>query len=126
ILDTRGSQLTADQQVTINAGWRNGVAGPGSIVIDQLQAPTMSLWAGELIRVAEAGIGQRADLHAQDIELYGSHTGGGQLNLDITGSGEDIADRLVLKLQAGQVQIGDFHVSDSQLQMSGGMLDIDD
>lgn len=126
ILDTRGSQLTADQHVTINAGWRNQVAGQGSIVIDQLQAPSMSLWAGELIRVAEAGIGQRADLHAQDIELYGSHTGGGQLNLDITGSGENIADRLVLKLQAGQVQIGDFHVSDSQLQMSGGMLDIDD
>lgn len=126
ILDTRGSQLSADQQVTVNAGWRNQVAGQGSIFIDQLQAPGMSLWAGQLIRVAEAGIGQRADLHARDIELYGSHTGGGQLNLDITGSGENIADRLVLKLQAGQVQVADFHVSDSQLQMSGGMLGIED
>jgi hypothetical protein len=126
ILDTRGNELVADQGVTINAGWRNAVAGPGSIDVDRMQAPTMSLWAGNLIRVAGAGIGQSADLHGQDIELYGQHTGAGQLNLDITGSGDAIANRLVLGLQAGQVQIAQLHVSDSQVQMSGAQLAIDD
>ncbi|NMY52176.1 leukotoxin LktA family filamentous adhesin [Pseudomonas sp. WS 5011] len=126
ILDTRGNELVADQGVTINAGWRNAVAGPGSIDVDRIQAPTMSLWAGNLIRVADAGIGQSADLHGQDIELYGQHTGAGQLNLDITGSGDAIANRLVLGLQAGQVQIAQLHVSDSQVQMSGAQLAIDD
>lgn len=126
ILDTRGSELSAGQGVVVNAGWRNGVAGNGSITLDQVLAPSLSLWAGKLIRVADANIGQRADLHAQDIELYGRHTGSGQLNLQITGSGASIADRLVSSMDANQVQISQLHVANTQFQMSGNQLDIPD
>ncbi len=126
LLNTKGRSLRADQGAVINAGWRNGVAGNGSITLDQVLAPSLSLWAGKLIRVADANIGQRADLHAQDIELYGRHTGSGQLNLQITGSGASIADRLVSSMDANQVQISQLHVANTQFQMSGNQLDIPD
>ncbi len=126
LLDTRGGSLRADQGATLNAGWRNGVAGSGSILLDQAQSPWMSLWAGESIHIADASIGQQADLHAQDIELYGRHSGTGILNLQLTGSGQQFANSLVSQLDAQQVHISQLHVSDSQLRMSGSQLDIQD
>ncbi|WXL26197.1 leukotoxin LktA family filamentous adhesin [Ectopseudomonas mendocina] len=124
LLDTRGTELASDQAVTVRAGWRDGVASDASILIDEIRAPSISLWSGRLIRVGNAGIGQSLDLHAQDIELYGQHTGAGQLNLNITGSANSIADRLVLGLQANQVLIPYLHATDIQLQTGGDQLEI--
>ena len=126
LLDTRGGVLRADQGAALNAGWRNGVAGNGSIVLDQAQAPWLTLWAGKGISLADARIDQWADLHGQDIVFHGRHTGPGSFNLRIAGSGQQFADRLMSEFDAAHIVVSQFHVSDSQLSMTGDQLDIQD
>ncbi|UAW97349.1 leukotoxin LktA family filamentous adhesin [Halopseudomonas nanhaiensis] len=85
LLDTRGGSIQAARGIVANAGWRNGVATPASLVLQQTVAPTLSLFSGNLIKVMDAQVGESADLHAQHIELVGKHTGAGQLDLTVTG-----------------------------------------
>lgn len=126
LLDTRGGLLRSNQGAAVHAGWRDGVAGSGSIMLDSAQAPSLSLWAGKLVRVADAAIGQRADVHGQDIGLYGRHTGAGQLDLWVSGSGERFAQRLDARLQASDVRVPTFHVEDSRVELTGDSLEIAD
>src|SRR5690606_28344120 len=126
LLDIHASDLRADQRAALNAGWRNGVAGNGSIVLDQAQAPWLTLWAGKGISLADARIDQWADLHGQDIVFHGRHTGPGSFNLRIAGSGQQFADRLMSEFDAAHIVVSQFHVSDSQLSMTGDQLDIQD
>ena len=85
LLDTRGGTVQADQGLTASAGWRSGVASPASLTLQRAIAPTMSLFSGHSIQIMDARIGESADLRAQHVELFGAHTGNGQLNLSITG-----------------------------------------
>lgn len=105
LLDTRGTQVVADGGLTANAGWRGGVATPAVIELQQVTAPTASLWAGAAIKVADAQLGESADLHAQDVQLDGTHTGTGALLLRVEGLNNDGAagDRFVTRLQANAV-----------------------
>ncbi|TLX54517.1 hypothetical protein DN826_13405 [Stutzerimonas nosocomialis] len=126
LLDTRGSLLKADQGARAAAGWRAATASPASIHLDEVEAPTLSLWAGDLIRVGEARLGQSVDLHGRDVALYGRHTGNGQLNLWVTGSGKAFTERLVLDLEAADVLAPQIHAVDSRINVSGDRLDIVD
>ena len=126
MLDTQGSLLRADQGATVNAGWRNGVASDADILLGMAEAPTLSLWAGNLIRVADSGIGQSVDLHGQDIELYGRHTGAGQLNLWVEGSGEQLARRFDTRLVAADIVSPRLYAVDSRIETSGSKVELRD
>lgn len=126
LLDTRGGVLQAGQQATVNAGWRNGVASDASIRLDQAQAPSLSLWSGNLIAVADAAIGQSVDLHGQDIALYGRHTGSGELNLWVTGSGQIAAQRLDTRLDAASIVSPHLYAVNSKVVTSARRFDLQD
>ncbi len=126
LTDTRGRVLSADGDARINAGWRNGLASNASIVLKEATAPTLSLWSGNLIRVADANIGNSVDMHGADIELYGRHTGAGQLNLWVEGSGAVNAKRLVTELDAADIVSPRLHVVDSTITSSGAKVDLRD
>ncbi len=126
MLTTQGTVLRADQGARINAGWRNGVASDADILLGQATAPTLSLWAGNLIRVADANLGQATDLHGQDIELYGRHTGAGQLNLWVEGSCQALAQRFDTRLQAADIVSPRLHVVNSRIETTGSKIDLQD
>lgn len=124
--DTRGRVLSADQGAVVKAGWRNGVASDAGIYLDSATAPKLSLWSGNLVRVANAAIGQSADLHGVDMELYGRHTGSGQLNLWVEGAGDRYAKRFVSVLDAADILMPRLYAVDSTLTTSGQRVDIKD
>ncbi|UVE18466.1 leukotoxin LktA family filamentous adhesin [Pseudomonas sp. LS44] len=126
LLDTRGGQLSADAGATVRAGWRNGQATPAGIWLESAQAPRLSLFSGDLIRVADANIGQSVDLHGADIELYGRHSGAGQLDLWVEGSGDVAARRLRSVLSAASLQVPRLYVADGWLQTSADHVWIED
>lgn len=126
LLDTRGSVLQADRGAVLNAGWRNNVASDASIHLGQATAPTLSLWAGNLINVADANIGQAVDLHGQDLSLYGRHTGSGQLNLWVTGSGQASALRFDANLDARDIVAPHFYAVNGKLVTSADKVDLQD
>ncbi|MBA4290477.1 MAG: hypothetical protein C0439_16045, partial [Pseudomonas sp.] len=127
LLDIRGTQLRAEQGALLRAGVREGGSSTASIVLDQTEAPQLSLWAGNLVRVADAGIGQRLDLHARDMQLYARHTGSGQLDLWVTGrDGQQVADRLSLRLDASRVVAPRLYVADAQIDTSASQVDLRD
>lgn len=126
MLSTQGTVLRADQGARVNAGWRNGLASNADILLGQATAPTLSLWAGNLIRVADASLGQSVDLHGQDIQLYGRHTGSGQLNLWVEGSGQALAKRFDTRLQAADIVSPRLHVVDSRIETTGSKIDLQD
>ncbi len=126
MLTTQGTVLRADQGARVNAGWRNGVASDADILLGQATAPTLSLWAGNLIRVADANLGQATDLHGQDIELYGRHTGAGQLNLWVEGSCQALAQRFDTRLQAADIVSPRLHVVNSRIETTGSKIDLQD
>ncbi|MGA4635416.1 leukotoxin LktA family filamentous adhesin [Pseudomonas solani] len=124
--DTRGRVLSADQGAVVKAGWRNGVASDAGIYLDSATAPKLSLWSGNLVRVANAAIGQSADLHGVDMELYGRHTGSGQLNLWVEGAGDRYAKRFVSVLDAADILMPRLYAVDSTLTTTGQRVDIKD
>ncbi len=126
LTNTQGRELASDGNARINAGWRNGVATTASILLTKAMAPTLSLFSGNLIRVADASIGNSVDLHGADIELYGRHTGAGQLNLWVEGSGATNANRFVTKLTAADIVSPHLHVVDSTITTSGDKVDLRD
>jgi filamentous hemagglutinin family protein len=126
MLSTRGTELQADAGAVVNAGWRNGQASEASIVIDQARAPTMSLWSGNLISVADASIGQSVDLHGQDIAIYGQHTGSGQLNLWVGGSGENAAQRFDSRLTANDIVAPHYYAVSGKLVTRANRVDLQD
>lgn len=127
LLDIRGTQLRAEQGALLRAGVREGGASNASIVLDQVEAPQLSLWAGNLVRVADAGIGQRLDLHARDMQLYARHTGSGQLDLWVTGrDGQQVADRLSLQLDASRVVAPRLYVADARIDTNASQVDVRD
>ena len=126
LLDTRGSVLQADRGAVLNAGWRSNVASNASIRLDQATAPTLSLWAGNLINVADAAIGQSVDLHGQDLAVYGRHTGAGQLDLWVTGSGQAAAQRFDARLDARDIVAPHFYAVDGKLVTTARRVDLQD
>ena len=126
LLTTRGNVLRADQGAVVNAGWRNQVASNADVLLGEATAPTLSLWAGNLIRVADANLGQSVDLHGQDIELYGRHTGSGQLNMWVEGSGETLARRFSTQLSAADIVSPRLYAVDSIIRTDGSRIDLQD
>ncbi|KKN78394.1 hypothetical protein LCGC14_0350420 [marine sediment metagenome] len=128
LLDTRGGQLVADHGLVANAGWRGGVASPAVIQLQQVVTPTMSLWAGSAIDVADAQLGISADLHAQDIQMVGEHTGLGSLQLLVEGLNNSGAagDRFVTRLQAKAVRTSLLDMVYSDFETSASIADFED
>ena len=128
LLDTTGDQVVAEGGLTATAGWRDGVATPAVIELRQVVAPTMSLWAGSAIAVADAQLGESADLHAQDVQLTGQHTGEGVLQLLIEGLNNDGApgERLVARLQAEALRTTLLDMVYSDIETSALLADFDD
>ncbi len=128
MLDIRGTQLRADGGAVLHAGVRgNQPVVASSIFLEQAQAPSLSLWAGELVRVADAGIGQRLDMHARDMQLYGRHTGSGQLNVWVEGSAAaQIADKLSLRLDASNILAPRLYVADAAIESTGAQVELSD
>ena len=128
LLDTRGDQVVADAGLTVNAGWRAGVASPANIQFRQVVAPSMSLWAGSAIEVADAQLGQSADLHAQDVQLTAEHTGTGPLQLLAEGLNNSGAagDRLLVRLQASAVNTSLLDMVYTDFETSGAIADFAD
>ncbi len=126
LTDTTGRELSADQGARVNAGWRNGVATNASIVLAKATAPTLSLWSGNLVRVADARIGNSVALHGADIELYGRHTGAGQLNLWVEGTGAANATRFVTELNAADIVSPRLHAVNSSITTTGQKIDLRD
>ncbi|WP_337058700.1 hypothetical protein, partial [Pseudomonas sp. USHLN015] len=127
MLDIRGTQLVAEQGAVLRAGVREGSVVASSIRLERAEAPTLSLWAGDLVRVADAGIGQRLDLHARDSQLYGRHTGSGQLDLWAEGSRDGrVADRLALRLEAADIVAPRLQVADARIDTTAARVDLRD
>uniref|UniRef100_UPI0028ACF2EA beta strand repeat-containing protein n=1 Tax=Pseudomonas sp. TaxID=306 RepID=UPI0028ACF2EA len=124
LMDTNGTLLKADKGAKLSAGWRNGVAGDSDIRLAQAIAPTLSLYAGNLIRVADSGIGQSVDLHGQDIELYGRHTGSGQLDLLVDGTGQRFAQRFDTRLDAANIVSPHLYAVNSNIVSTGSRVDL--
>src|SRR5690606_23053416 len=68
LLEIRGRELRAAGGTVLHAGWRNGRATDGSVLVAELHAPTASVVAGNRIRLGDARIGESLDLHGRDIE----------------------------------------------------------
>ncbi|PZE10167.1 hypothetical protein DMX10_27415 [Pseudomonas sp. 57B-090624] len=127
LLDIRGTQLVAEQGAVLRAGVRGGAVVASSIHLQRAEAPSLSLWAGDLVRVADAGIGQRLDLHARDSQLYGRHTGSGQLDLWAEGSGAgQVAQTLALRLEAADIVAPRLHVADALIDTTAARVDLRD
>ncbi|MBP75280.1 MAG: hypothetical protein CMK85_02465, partial [Pseudomonadales bacterium] len=128
LLDTTGDVVVAEGGLTANAGWRAGVATPAVIELRQVVTPTMSLWAGSAIRVADAQLGVAADLHAQDVELGAQQTGSGALQLLVTGLNNDGAagDRFVLRLQGTAVTTSLLDMVYTDFETTAAIADFDD
>lgn len=126
LTNTQGRELSSDQATRINAGWRNGVASTASILLGSATAPSLSLWSGDVIRVADARLGNAVDMHGADIELYGRHTGAGQLNLWVEGSGDTNAKRFVTQLDAADIVSPRLRAVDSTITTSGERIDLRD
>ncbi|WP_282876808.1 hypothetical protein [Pseudomonas peli] len=127
LLDVRGTELRAEQGALVRAGIRQGGSHAASIHLQQAEAPSLSLWAGNLVRVADAAIGQRLDLHGRDIQLYGRHTGSGQLDLWVQGSAEQqIADTLLLRLDAASIAAPRLYVADALIDTTAAQVDLRD
>ena len=124
LMDVRGSLLRAGQGATVDAGRRVGGDAQADILLTQVQAPRLALWAGDLVRVADAGIGQRLSLQGGDIQLYGRHTGAGQLDLWVEGSGQANARRLELELDAADVRSPRLNAVDSRIKVSGNRVEL--
>ena len=127
LLDTRGHRAQADQGLEINAGWRDGVASPATIELQEAQAPTMQLRAGQTIRLWDASIGESADLQAQDIELYGLHSGSGLLNLRVTGLNNTggAGDRFLTRLDATHVVVSDLDTVYTEFDTTALLVDFE-
>jgi filamentous hemagglutinin family protein len=128
LLDTTGDVVVAEGGLTANAGWRDGTATPAVIELRQVVTPTMSLWAGSAIRVADAQLGVAADLHAQDVELDAQQTGSGALQLLVTGLNNDGAagDRFVLRLQGSAVTTSLLDMVYTDFETTAAIADFDD
>ena len=127
LLDVRGTELRAEQGALVRAGIRQGGSDAASIHLQQAEAPSLSLWVGNLVRVADAAIGQRLDLHGRDIQLYGRHTGSGQLDLWVQGSAEQqIADTLLLRLDAASIAAPRLYVADALIDTTAAQVDLRD
>ncbi|MWK59071.1 leukotoxin LktA family filamentous adhesin [Pseudomonas otitidis] len=124
LMDVRGSLLRAGQGATVDAGRRAGGDAQADIQLTQVEAPRLALWAGDLVRVADAGIGQRLSLQGGDIQLYGRHTGAGQLDLWVEGSGQANARRLELELDAADVRSPRLNAVDSRIKVSGNRVEL--
>lgn len=126
LTNTQGRELSSDGDARINAGWRDGVASNASILLGSATAPKLMLWSGNAIRVADARIGNSVEMHGADIELYGRHTGSGQLNLWVEGSGATNAKRLVTELDAADIVSPRLRVVDSKITTTGQRVDLRD
>jgi hypothetical protein len=126
LTNTVGREFSADGAARINAGWRNGVATNASILLTKATAPSLDLWSGNLIRVADANIGNSVETHGADIELYGRHTGAGQLNLWVEGTGATNTQRFVTELTAADIVSKRLYAVDSKITTSGDKVDLRD
>ncbi|MCL5041125.1 MAG: leukotoxin LktA family filamentous adhesin [Gammaproteobacteria bacterium] len=110
LLDTEGQRIVAEHGIQGRAGWRGGVATPAQLTLEQAVTPTLQLWSGALIRVGQADqggarIGEWAELAAQQVYLYGDHTGTDALRLRVNGLNNNAAagDRFHTILDAREV-----------------------
>ncbi|AKC87321.1 leukotoxin LktA family filamentous adhesin [Pseudoxanthomonas suwonensis] len=126
LLDTRGRLLSAAGGAVVNAGWRNGQASEATVWFDQVFAPTLSVHSGNRIHVGDANLGQAADLHGRDIELYGRHTGSGSLNLWVEGIDSPAADRFDAVIDAGAILLPRLFAVDATLRTTADLVVIED
>ncbi len=76
--------------------------------------------------MGDGNIGQSVDLHGRDMTLHGRHTGTGQLVFLAEGSGEPIAERLDLRLEANDILVPRLHVVDTTFHTTSDRVDIKD
>lgn len=126
LLGIKGGELRAAGSATLHAGWRNGQASDADAWLDEAHAPNLSIFAGNRIHVGDGNIGKSVDLHARDMAFHGRHTGTGQLVFLAEGSGEPIAERLDLHLEANDILVPRLHVVDTTFHTTSDRVDIKD